>query len=394
MQPTSRVTRLGAIAFLSAGLLAACSSSKPVTTSTSPSPSANAGPMVVGSAPMKVEPSGPNPDWAPDIDPQMLVVIEQLKSAEAPPFTSMTPFQVRNAVLPFESVGEVLKKTGMPPTAPKTDVKQKVLPVGSDEGTLVRMYRPLGAGAGPLPVIVYYHGGGWVIAGPKAYEPSAQALAAKTGALVVSVAYRQAPEHRFPTAHEDAFAAYKWVTENAAQIGGDPARIATAGESAGGNLAVAVAMMARDRGAMMPRHILSVYPIADGDVESPSYTQYEKAMPLSKGFMAWFFDAYVPKWRTKEEPLIALVDADLSRLPATTIVNAQIDPLASDGAELEQKLRAAGVPVERKVYDGVTHEFFGMATLLEQAVDAQDYAARRLKQGLTGTTAPAEARRK
>ena len=340
---------------------------------------------------MDVQPSGPKPDWAPTIDPQMLAVIEQLKATEPPKFPSLSPFQVRNAVLPAEAATALLMKTGIQPMAPKTDIVHKVLPVGSDEGTLVRMYKPLDAGPGPLPIIVYYHGGGWVIADLDTYEPSARALAAKTGAIVASVAYRQAPEHTFPTAHEDAFAAYKWIAQNAAEIGGDPARIATAGESAGGNLAVAVAMMARDRGVRLPNHILSVYPIADHDVASQSYTKYAKAMPLSKPFMEWFFDYYTPDWRDNEEEFVALVDADLSGLPATTIINAEIDPLTSEGEELERKLRAAGVPVERRLYEGVTHEFFGMAALLEQAVDVQDYAAGRLKQGLMAGSAPAEA---
>ena len=229
---------------------------------------AKLGPQVSASDPMNVMPDMAAPDWAPNIDQQMLAVIEQLTATEPPAYPELTPFQVRNAVLPAEAVAEVLMKTGLPAAPAKTDVIQKKLPVGPEEGLLVRMYKPLDAPAGPLPIIVYYHGGGWVIADLDTYEPSARALAAKSGAIVVSVAYRQAPEHTFPTAHEDSYAAYEWVTQNAASIGGDPERIATAGESAGGNLAVAVALMARDRGGRMPVHILSVYPIADGDVQS------------------------------------------------------------------------------------------------------------------------------
>jgi acetyl esterase/lipase len=130
--------------------------------------------------------------------------------------------------------------------------------------------------------------------------------------VVVSVAYRLAPEHPFPTAHEDAFAAYRWVTENAAALGGDPGRIATAGESAGGNLAVAVALMAKQRDVPLPVHVLSVYPIADGDVQSSSYAEFAQALPLDRPLMEWFFDRYAPGWRTEEPELIALVDADLA----------------------------------------------------------------------------------
>ena len=336
------------------------------------------GPKANGTDLMKIKPDGPAPDWAPDIDPQMQAVIEQLMSYEAPPFPTLTAFQVRNAKLPAAAVADLMKKTGTRPMQPAVDISHRLLPVGSDDGTLVRVYKPVNA-PGTLPVIVYYHGGGWVIADLDTYEGGAAALAEQANAIVVSVAYRQAPEHTFPTAHEDAFAAYQWVVENTDSLGGDPDRIATAGESAGGNLAVAVSLMARERDVQLPVHILSVYPIADGDTESDSYTKYAKALPLGKEFMAWFFDYYYPEWESSSDPLISLTSADLSGLPPVTIVNAQIDPLEAEGGELEQKLREAGIDVEREVYQGVTHEFFGMGAVLEQAQEAQKFAADRLK---------------
>lgn len=188
----------------------------------------------------------------------------------------MSAFQFRNAKLPANAVMSLLKKSGIEAKSPKVEISHKVLPVGSEEGVLVRIYTPTSGNIqNPnLPVIVYYHGGGWVIADLDTYEASAMALSEQVNAVVVSVAYRLAPEHPFPAAHEDSFAAYKWVVENAAEIGGDAGKIATAGESAGGNLAVAVPLMARERGVKLPVHILSVYPIADGDVQSPSYDQY------------------------------------------------------------------------------------------------------------------------
>ncbi len=346
------------------------------------------GPEVQTANPMEVQPMGPAPDWAPSIDPQMLAVVEQLKAFEQPGFPEMTGFQARNAKTPAEAVAALMMKTGHGAMLPKVDTKHRVLPVGSDDGTLVRTYTPL-EGSGPFPVIVYYHGGGWVIADLDTYEASAAALSAKTGAVVVSVAYRQAPESPYPAAHDDAFAAYKWVVEHAAQVNGDPSRIALAGESAGGNLAVAVAMRARDEGVALPVHILSVYPIADGDVESESYDEYADAIPLSRPAMEWFFDNYAPDWRTEAYPYIDLIDADLSGLPTTTVINAEIDPLASEGETLTERLEEAGVEVERELYEGVTHEFFGMAAVLEQAVEAQDYAASRLKAafGTTGRAA-------
>ena len=328
---------------------------------------------------MAVTPVGPAPAWAPAIDPQMQAVIEQLMSFEQPPFNELTPFQARNEKSATDAVMALGMKAGMPPALPLVDIAHRVLPVGGPGGTLVRMYTPLAPMQGPRPVIVYYHGGGWVIADLNTYEASAMALAAQTGAVVVSVAYRLAPEAPFPAQHDDAFAAYQWVTQNAAQINGDPARIATAGESAGGNLALAVAMMARDRGARLPVHVLSVYPIADGDTVSPSYDRYANAAPLSRAGMTWFFRHTLATPADAQSPMISLTRAPLAGLPPTTIVNAQIDVLASDGEELAAALTAAGVANERRVFDGVTHEFFGMAAVLDQAAAAQTYAAGRLR---------------
>tara|TARA_R100001369_G_scaffold48565_1_gene75124 strand:+ start:92744 stop:93883 length:1140 start_codon:yes stop_codon:yes gene_type:complete len=328
--------------------------------------------------PMKIMPNGPQPDWAPTIDPQMLAVIEQFQSYENPPFKGATGFQYRNIKLPANAVMDLLHKTGVKPTESKVAISHKILPVG-EEGVLVRIYKPKNAEKENLPVIVYYHGGGWVIADLDTYEAAPMALSEKANAIVVSVAYRQAPENKFPAAHEDSFNAYKWVVENTAEIGGDATKIATAGESAGGNLAVSVALMAKELGVKLPVHIVSVYPIADGDIDSPSYEKYANAVPLNKGFMEWFFDNYVPNWSTNNDPLINLIDADLSGLPATTIINAEIDPLENEGKVLAEKMKAAGIDVERKMYEGVTHEFFGMNAVLDQAVDAQKFAVDRLK---------------
>ncbi len=334
-------------------------------------------PKVETNDPMKIMPNGAQPDWAPNIDPQMLAVIEQFQSYKNPPFDGATGFQYRNIKLPANAVMDLLHKTGIKPMESKVDISHKILPV-SEKGVLVRIYKPKNASNKVLPVIVYYHGGGWVIADLDTYESSPIALAEKANAVVVSVAYRQAPENKFPAAHEDSFEVYKWVVNNAAEIGGDANMIATAGESAGGNLSVAVALMARERGVKLPVHIVSVYPIADGDIQSPSYEEFANAVPLNKGFMKWFFDMYLPDWQSNDYPLINLIDADLSGLPPITIVNAQIDPLENEGKVLADKLKAAGVDVERKMYEGVTHEFFGMSAVLDQAVDAQKFAVDRL----------------
>ncbi|MFD2515974.1 alpha/beta hydrolase [Pontibacter locisalis] len=329
----------------------------------------------------KIEPKGPKPQWGPTIDPQMLAVIEKFQSYGIVPYPKLTADQAREEPTFYNALADLLREHNISPRPASLKINHRVIPSKTNQNLLVRIYTPK-SGTGPFPVLVYYHGGGWVIANLDTYEPSASALAEKTGAIVMSVAYRQAPEHKFPAAHEDAFAAYQWALDSASVINGDPNMVATAGESAGGNLAVAVALMAKQRNMRLPKHILSVYPIADGDVDSPTYREYVDAFFLNKALMKWFFNLYVPDWEKEKNPLIELVDADLSGLPPTTIINAEIDPLRYEGQLLAERLRAAGVPVERKVYEGVTHEFFGMNALLEEAVAAQDFAAMRLKEGI------------
>jgi len=234
-------------------------------------------------------------------------------------------------------------------------------------------------------VIVYIHGGGWVIADLDTYESSAMALAKKTGAIVASVEYRHAPEFRFPAAHEDTFAAYKWTLENAAKFGGDPKRVAIAGESAGGNMAIDVAIRARDEKVQAPLRMLLVYPVAGTDLTTPSYKQNELAVPLSKPAIEWFVKNTIQSPADLQDPRLNVYGkANLAGLPPATIINAEIDPLASDGQLLAEKLRAAGVKVTHELYKGVTHEFFGMDAVVADAGRAQDLAARDLKAALAG----------
>jgi acetyl esterase/lipase len=214
----------------------------------------------------------------------------------------------------------------------------------------VRIYAP--RGAGPFPVIVYTHGGGWVIATNDTYDSSARALCNAVGAVVMSVEYRKAPEHRFPAAHEDAYTAYVWALANAAEIDGDPHRIALAGESAGANLAISTAVIARDRGVRMPAHILAVYPIADGNTDSESYEENADAKPLNRPMMQWFLNHYLRGAMDAGHPLISLIHADLHGLPPVTLIAAEIDPLRSDSDHLYDRLRDSGVPVKYHLYKG------------------------------------------
>ncbi|WP_345212798.1 alpha/beta hydrolase [Mucilaginibacter gynuensis] len=324
-----------------------------------------------------IKPKGAAPAWAPDIKPQMQVVIEKLASYGDKPIPQLTAVQARKNHTPTDAVKDVMAEYKIP--APVFNVDTTGKDIAVEGGNIhLRIYTPK-SGSGPFPVIVYYHGGGFVIANLDVYDASANVLADKTGAIVVSVAYRLAPEHKFPVAHNDAYAAYKWVVDNAASIKGDSKKIAVAGESAGGNLAVNTAIAARDKGIQAPVHILAVYPVAGADMNTPSYVKNAAAKPLDKPMMLWFVKNYLNNMGEAKDPRINLVAAKLKGLPATTIITAQIDPLQSDGMMLADKLKAAGVTVDSKNYDGVTHEFFGMGAVVPQAMEAEMYAVGELK---------------
>ena len=326
---------------------------------------------------MDLEPKGPKPGWAPNIDDAMLVVIEKLQSYGTPPLETMTATEARKQPTPTTAVIDVMKENNIPMPPSKVDTMGKDIPVNG--GSIhARIYTPQ-TDDSSYPVIVYYHGGGWVIADLDVYDGGPRGLAEQANAVVVSVHYRQGPEHKFPTAHNDAFAAYQWVVKNAASIKGNPKMIAVAGESAGGNLACNVSIMARDKGVMMPVHQLLVYPVANNDMNSESYQKYGTAKPLTKPLIEWMVKNYLPNTEASADPRIALVKANLKGLPPTTIIAAEIDLLQTEGKLLTEKLKDAGVEVDYKLYEGVTHEFFGMATVVPDSKDAQAMAARRLK---------------
>ena len=324
-----------------------------------------------------LKPANPKPEWGKDMTDPMAVVIEKLKSFNAPPLTSLSAQEARKQPSPADAAMAVMTEHNIPIPPGKVDTMGKDIPVQGGQIHL-RIYTPK-TGKDVYPVIVYYHGGGWVIANLDTYNASAQGLAEQTEAVVVSVAYRQAPEHKFPTAHNDSYAAYEWTVKNASSIKGDVKKIAVVGESAGGNLATAVSMMARDKKMQLPIHEVLVYPIAGYDFTTPSYKESDSTKPLSSGLMKWFYEKYLNSPSDGTNPMISLVTANLKGLPPTTIIAAQYDPLRSEGEMLSDNLKKAGVSVNYKLYKGTTHEFFGMAPIVSEAKDAQAMAADALK---------------
>jgi acetyl esterase/lipase len=318
----------------------------------------------------------------PKADADMQQVLDQLAALGGKPLETLTPQEARKQPTPADAVKALLKKQGKS-TAPQPvgEVMDRTIP-GAAGNIPARIYVP--KGNGPFPVLVYYHGGGWVIANKDVYDASPRALVNLANCVVVSVDYRQGPEHKFPAAHDDAFAAYQWVLANAKSIKGDSSRVAVGGESAGGGLAVSTAMMARDKGVKLPVHMMVVYPIAGTDTNTASYLENANAKPLGRGAMEWFFKNYLNGPADYNDPRVNLVAANLKGLPPATIVTDQIDPLRSEGQLLADKLKAAGVQVEAKNYDGVTHEFFGMGAVLSKAKDAEQFVADGLKKSFGG----------
>ena len=321
-------------------------------------------------------------------DPDMQTVLDQLGAMGGKPIEGLTPEEARRQPTPADAVMALLKKQGKAITpealVPGVSSVDREIP-GAAGNIPARIYTP--DGAGPFPVVVYFHGGGWVLADKQVYDGGARGLSKQARAVVVSVDYRLAPAHKFPAAWEDAFAAYKWVAANAASVKGDPTRLALAGESAGGNLALATAIAARDAGVQAPLHVLAVYPVGQtGNLATQSYQDSATAKPLNKAMIGWFVDKLLARPADKSDPRLDLVNAKLAGLPPVTLINAQIDPLREDGALLEAALKNAGVKVTRTVYTGVTHEFFGMAAAVKKAADAQAQAGKALSDALQSKT--------
>jgi acetyl esterase len=246
----------------------------------------------------------------------------------------------------------------------------------------VRVYHPSADGA-VRPGVVYFHGGGWVICDLDTHDGACRRLANAVDAVVVSVDYRLAPEHKYPAAAEDSYAATRWAAKNAAELGIDPAHLAVAGDSAGGNLSAAVALMARDRGGPPLAFQLLVYPVTDSTAKRNDYaskSENAEGYFLTTNQMDWYRDQYVGEEAHADEPYLSPVRAEsLAGLPPACVVTAECDPLRDEGEEYAHALQAAGVPVTIHRAPGMFHGFFNMDALLDGAKDAQAvaYAAMR-----------------
>lgn len=333
--------------------------------------------IIIENEPVHIKPKGSLPAWGPSIKSEMLVVIEKLMSLGGEPIETLDAKEARKQPTPADAVMEVIKENNIEIPDPKCDMEDKEISV-TNGTTTVRIYTPKD-GATPFPIIVYYHGGGYVIADMDVYNASAQGLCEQAGAIVVSVEYPKGPENKFPAAHTVCFDAYQWVCKHAESFNGDASKIALVGESAGGNLAANMSIMARDKKMQMPLYQVLVYPIANNDFNNESYLKYAAAKPLNKPMMEWFVKNAFESETETADPRISLVRANLADLPDTLIIGAEIDPLQTEGLLLSEKLKEANVTTDYKLFTGVTHEFFGMAAIVPQAAQAQDLVVQKIK---------------
>jgi acetyl esterase/lipase len=299
----------------------------------------------------------------PDLHPQIQQVLKVMAEANLKPFEAMTPGEARAQM---EATAQSRKAEPLPVAR----VEERMMP-GPAGDIRLRLYWPNNAAA--VPAIVYYHGGGHVIGSLDTHDLVARNLCAGAEALVASVDYRMGPEHRFPAAVEDSFAALEWVCANAQSLGADPGRIGVHGDSAGANLAAVVALLARDAAHPKLRLQSLVYPVADYSLSGGSYEKYARDCGLlTKAAMIWFRDHYLrgpadaDDWRAS--PIKA---ASFAGVAPAIVVTAECDVLLDEGQRYAEALRRAGVPVEHKDYPGMIHGFFGMMPAVDDAMNAQ-----------------------
>lgn len=292
------------------------------------------------------------------VDPAIVTALAQRALR---PVTELSPAEAR-----AQSAAVAAAAPPPPPVAAVADL--------SADGIPARLYRP--GAAADLPLIVYFHGGGWVVGSVAGSDATCRRLANASGCAVLSAEYRLAPEHKFPAAVEDAYAATAWAAAHARELGCDPARLAVAGDSAGGNLAAVVCLMAREAGGPRIARQLLIYPVIDARAGYPSYTENGDGPGLTGAAMAWYVRHYVRTPAEREDPRVSPILAREHRgLPPAMVLTAEYDPLRDEGEAYADRLRAAGVEVDARRYDGMVHGFWGFAAAAPSAAAALEQAA-------------------
>ena len=303
------------------------------------------------------------------LDPQAQAILDMIAAMGTPPIEEMSVEQART-MLNLNEMG------GTPEPVARVEDREIPGPYGP---TPIRIYTP--EGVGPFPVLVYFHGGGWVLGNIEGHDNVCRVLTNAAKCVTVSVDYRLAPEYKFPAAAEDSYAATKWVAENTAKLNGDATRIAVGGDSAGGNLAAVVSLMARDQGGPNLVYQLLIYPVTDyHQPGTPSYQENADGYFLTRDAMVWFWQHYLNDEAEAKIPYASPLQAkDLSGLPPAMVITPEYDPLRDEGEMYAARLKEAGIPVTIIRYPGMIHGFVSMAGVLDQGKKAINDAAKELR---------------
>ncbi len=305
------------------------------------------------------------------LDPQARDFLDKLERSRAPQMHQLSPEEARSLVVPLRV-----------PREPDVTIANRTIPGPASE-LPIRIYTPQQGDAGPRPVVVYFHGGGWVVGSIASHDALCRRLCSRSGCIFISVDYRLAPEHKYPAAVDDAFAATQWAAAHAAELGGDPARIAVAGDSAGGNLAAAVCLKARDQhGPAIAAQVL-IYPITDYLPDFESYETNGSDYFLTNESIVWFWDHYLASKIQATEVLASpLREENFAGLPTALVLVAEFDPLRDEGLAYADRLEQAGVKVERFMADGQIHGFLRRLDLFDRAGTMADDLGAALRRVL------------
>lgn len=311
-----------------------------------------------------------------DIHPQLLNLLKRLESAGYPDQTQVSPEEARAI-----TDDRAQRFYGEP--EPVFQVNEIAIP-GAAGDIPARVYYP--SDEKNLPIMVYFHGGGWVLGSLDSHDRGVRALSNAAHCIGVSIDYRLAPEHPFPAAIDDCFAALNWVAANATALGGDPERLAVAGDSAGGNLAAVAALMARDAAKPGLAMQLLIYPVVDSDLQTASYKEHWDAPMLQGSRMSYFWEQYVPDAGMRTDWRVAPLRAGShANLPPAVIIGAGIDPLCQEGKAYAEALRKDGVPTEYHLFPQMTHAFFQAPGILDDSRAAIDAAGAALRARFSAT---------
>jgi acetyl esterase len=309
------------------------------------------------------------------LDPAAKNLLDLLVAAGRPKVWQVTPTEAREGI-------SALAEAADAKDVPIGHIENGTLP-GPAAALPYRSYTPIDAAPEPLPALVYFHGGGFVIGNLDTHDGLCRQLANASGCSVISIDYRLAPEHKFPAAVEDAYAAARWVAEHARELGIDPGRIAIGGDSAGANLAAVVCQLAKQRGGPKLALQLLLYPATESGVDTPSRVALAEGYLLEKKSIEWFFQQYVEPGTDPIDPRLSpLLAPDLSGLPPAHIHTAEFDPLVDEGKAYADKLAAAGVEVAYTCHTGMIHHFFCLAGAIPYARTAIANAGAAIKQAL------------